>query len=108
MPKTPTTKRKPWHEPKKQHQRTKDMQWFYNSRKWRGFSKSYKQRHSICISCQRQGIVTPSKVTDHIHTYEVCPEGFDLDGLKDEYFQALCTSCHNKKSGREAHSRRKK
>jgi 5-methylcytosine-specific restriction protein A len=104
MPIKPKVKRKPWHEPRKQHQRVKDMRWFYNSRKWRNFSKAYKQRNPICVECEQEGIVTPSKVTDHIDTFEVCPEGFDLDNLKDEYFQPLCSSCHNKKSGREAHS----
>ena len=103
MPTRPKTKRKPWHEPRKKHKRTKDMRWFYNSRKWRSFSKSYKQRNPLCIKCEEQGFVTPTKVTDHKKVFELCPEGFDLDNLKDEYFQPLCSSCHNKKSGREAH-----
>lgn len=103
MPRQPKTKRKPWHEPRKKHQRTKDMRWFYNSRRWRNFSKAYKLRNPLCIQCERQGIITPSQVTDHIDTYEVRPEGFDLENLKDELFQPLCTSCHNKKSGWEAH-----
>lgn len=106
MPTKPIAKRKPWHEPRKKHQRKKDMRWFYNSRKWRSFSKAYKQRYPLCVHCEKEGIVTPAKVTDHINIYEVSPEGFDLENLKDEFFQALCASCHNKKSGREAHLKR--
>ncbi|TVZ55617.1 5-methylcytosine-specific restriction protein A [Lutibacter sp. Hel_I_33_5] len=105
MATAPTVKRKPWHVERVQHQRTKDMRWFYNSRKWRNFSKDYKVRHPWCVDCEREGVVKASKVTDHIKTYEECPEAFDLDRLDDKYFQPQCTSHHNKKSGREAHKK---
>ena len=100
----PTVKRKPWHqETKQQHQRTKDMRWFYNSRKWRRFSKQFKLDNPYCIQCESEGIVKAARVTDHKQTFEVCPEGFDLDNLREEYMQPLCKKHHDSKSGREAH-----
>ena len=103
MPNVPKVKKKPWHEERTMHQRTKDMRWFYNSRKWRKFSKNYRQRNPLCVFCNQEGLYVPAKVTDHIKTFEEQPKGFDLDNLKEIYVQALCSSCHNKKSGREAH-----
>lgn len=104
MPYSPTVKKKPWHQTKKEmHERVKDMRWFYNDRRWRKFSKRFKAKNTLCASCKEKGFYVPTKVTDHIKTYEEEPKGFDLDNLQDKYMQPLCTSCHNKKSGREAH-----
>jgi 5-methylcytosine-specific restriction protein A len=106
MATTPVVKKKPWHEASVQHSRTKDMRWFYNSRKWRKFSKNYKMEFPFCIQCEDEdGIVKATKVTDHIKTYEIAPEGFDLDNLNKKYMQPLCTKHHNSKSGREAHKK---
>lgn len=105
MPVKPTPKKKPWQVDRKQHQRTKDMRWFYNSRKWRKFSKMYKESNPYCVECEKKGVYEPTKVTDHIQVYEVAPEGFDLDNLQDKYMQPLCLKCHASKSGREAHKK---
>ena len=105
MPNVPTVKKKPWSVDRVQHRRVKDMRWFYNSRKWRKFSKDYKQRNPLCIHCKQEGIVKSSAVTDHIDVYEVAPQGFDLDNLQDKYMQPLCKKHHNSKSGREAHGK---
>jgi|TARA_R110002153_G_scaffold216051_1_gene368675 5-methylcytosine-specific restriction protein A len=106
MPNYPTAKKKPWDEkPRQMHARKKDMRWFYNSRTWRKFSQLYKQRNTLCFHCEQLGIYEPAKVTDHLKTYEEEPKGFDLSALNDKYMQPLCSSCHNKKSGREAHKK---
>ena len=105
MPYRPTAKKKPWHEKRVVHQRVKDMRWFYNSRTWRKFSANYKTRNPLCVQCESEGIITEATVTDHIYTYEKCPEGFNLDNLEDKYVQGLCKRCHDKKSGREAHQK---
>lgn len=99
----PTVKPKPWHQPeKKQHERVKDMRWFYNSRKWRKFSKQYKLDNPYCLECEAEGIVKAARVTDHIKTFEQCPEGFDLDNLDAKFMQPLCKKHHDSKSGRES------
>jgi len=105
MPTIPTVKKKPWTKDHVQHKRVKDMRWFYNSRKWRSYSKDYKARNPFCIQCESSGIVKPAKVTDHLETYEQQSLGFDLNNLNDKYMQPLCKKCHDSKSGREAHKK---
>ena len=103
MPTAPLKRKRPWQQETKQHQRSIDMSWFYNSRRWRKFSKQYKARNPLCIDCDSEGIVTPSTVTDHLIRYVDGGHGFDLDNLKDEDFQPLCDHHHNSKSGKESH-----
>tara|TARA_B100000809_G_C15112830_1_gene521265 strand:- start:61 stop:378 length:318 start_codon:yes stop_codon:yes gene_type:complete len=105
MPTAPTVKRKSWTADRVQHQRVKDMRWFYNSRKWRSFSKDYKVRNPFCIACDEEGIVKAAMVTDHIKTYEEDAKGFDLDALHDKYMQPMCKKHHDSKSGREGHKK---
>jgi len=105
MPIAPTVKKKPWTQERVQHKRVKDMRWFYNSRKWRKFSKLFKAKFPFCLFCELKEIITAAKVTDHIKTYEEFPEGFDLDNLKEEHCQPLCKKCHDSKSGKEAHKK---
>ena len=101
MPYAPKKVKRSWVKEYKAHERTKDMRWFYNSWAWRKFSKWYKEKHPLCCMCELEGIVTASTVTDHIKTYEQCPEGFDLDNLNEKFMQPLCEQHHNSKSGKE-------
>lgn len=101
MPTAPQKIKRQWVKEYKKHERIKDMTWFYNSWTWRKFSRRYKQNNPTCILCEQEGIVTPTKVTDHIKTYEQHPAGFDLDNLKEEDMQPLCDKHHNSKSGKE-------
>ena len=103
MPYKPKQKKRPWQAVRKQQTRAIDMSWFYNSSKWRKFSKAFKQRNPICVTCESKGIVTPATVTDHLVRFVDGGEGFDLENLNDKDFQALCDTCHNSKSGKEAH-----
>lgn len=101
MPNKPIAKQKVYQEKTVQHKRTKNMAWFYNHRKWRKFSAMFRLKYPYCIQCERQGVYTPTAVTDHIDVYEVRPEGFDLDNLREDLMQPLCNKCHAKKSGKE-------
>jgi 5-methylcytosine-specific restriction protein A len=103
MPNAPKKKVRPWVKQYKQHERVVDMVWFYNDTRWRKYSKQYKLTNPLCIECDAKGITTPTAVTDHLVRYINKGPGFNLDELKDEYFQPLCDACHNSKSGKEAH-----
>ncbi len=70
----------------------------YNTRKWRSFSIDYKERNPICVKCEQEGIITASKVTDHIQRVNAGGDHYNENNL-----QALCKRCHNSKSGKEAH-----
>ena len=106
MANRPEKKNRPWQIQRIQHERVIDMAWFYNSRRWRKFSKQYKKDNPLCIACDAEGVATPSTVTDHLVRYVDNGQGFNLDELNYKDFQPLCDSCHNSKSGKEAHGKR--
>ena len=75
----------------------------YNTTRWRKFSALYKQKNPYCVKCKENGILKASEVTDHV---ERINEGGDVYDEKN--LQALCKSCHNSKSGKEAHGYQEK
>jgi len=102
MPKSPKIKKRPWIDERVKHSRAVDMSAFYNSSKWRKFSKQFKIDNPICVECERNGLIVKSTRTDHIVRLRD-GGGSDLNNLNPKDFQALCTKCHASKSGREAH-----
>ena len=103
MPNAPKKKIRPWSTIKEAQSRSIDMRWFYNSPKWRRFSKAYKKRHPDCVDCLEEGIIEPTAVTDHIVRYIDGGEGFDLDHLNDIDFEPRCQRHHNSRSGKQSH-----
>ena len=65
----------------------------YNSTAWRKLRALVIQNNPICQQCGRQA----SNVCDHINPVRLGGSFWDVNNL-----QALCTSCHNKKSGQES------
>lgn len=64
---------------------------------WRKASKEYLAAHPLCVSCQKRNIIMPADVTDHI-----TPHKGDKDKFWDQSnWQALCESCHNRKTASE-------
>ena len=66
---------------------------FYASAAWKQARKHYIVLHPLCEICHR----AVSTVVDHIKP--INQGGAPLD---ESNFQALCSSCHNKKSGHES------
>lgn len=69
---------------------------FYHREKWTRLSVAYRKENPLCVLCQDKGIITPAQVADHIK-----PIHQGGDPWSRENLQALCTSCHNKKSATE-------
>lgn len=78
-------------------EREKDNSSFYNSWPWRKFSKRYKQSNPICVECEKNGLIVPVKVVDHI-----VPINAGGERLSEDNCQSLCESCHNRKSSNES------
>jgi len=98
MPKLPTGRKRPWvPERKAQGRRTEETK-FYQSTAWRRLRNAFIQDNPLCVGCQEKGIVNPAAVVDHI-----VPKRKGGDELNIRNLQSLCNSCHNRKSGREAH-----
>lgn len=75
---------------------------FYQSQQWRRVRKKFLEGHPLCAECQRKGRVVAARVVDHITPINDGGARFDFRNL-----QGLCDACHNRKSGREAHSNKR-
>ena len=61
---------------------------------WSRFARSYRQRHPLCATCERQGRVTAAEQVDH-----QIPLSAWTGGKYDESnLQALCSTCHSRKT----------
>lgn len=89
-----------WLPKREKHHRLVDNSAFYNSTKWRKFARFYKQHNPICVDCKAEGLIGPAEVADHIQRIEDGGERYNEDNI-----QSLCNRHHNKKSGREGHSK---
>jgi len=98
MPDKPKRKQRPWQPKRVPFKSVVSHQKFYNSRSWREFSRTFRDKNPFCVKCQSKGIVRQSDVADHIIRIKDGGTKFDEGNL-----QALCHSCHNRKSGKESH-----
>lgn len=73
----------------------------YNSHKWRKDRRMHLSENPLCVVCKASGIVAAATVSDHIQPVRQGGDPWDWSNR-----QGLCKTCHNQKSGREAHSRR--
>jgi 5-methylcytosine-specific restriction protein A len=69
---------------------------FYNTQRWKKLRAFYRKRHPLCEECQKEGRVTPSVIVDHVNPIKEGGSPLDWDNL-----QALCWSCHSKKTLRD-------
>ena len=100
MPILPKSKQRPWMPVKPKHFRETDNSAFYNSKRWRSISKSFKKNNPLCIQCTRDGNgPTAAQCVDHIKPISMYGMGVATD-IKN--LQSLCNNCHAKKSGRES------
>lgn len=70
---------------------------FYNSWSWRKLRKRFLELNPLCKYCYNEGIVTKATVADH--KIRINAGG---DALNENNIQALCESCHNRKSALES------
>ena len=90
-------------ERKVQEGRKKANSKFYKTYKWQKHRKLFLQTNSLCVECLKKGRVIPAKVVDHITPINQGGDPWIYDNL-----QPMCSSCHNKKSGRERWQTNKK
>lgn len=72
--------------------------YLYNNDRWRKYSKSYLNKHPLCVQCKQNKEITPSEVVDHI-----IPHRGDKKLFWDpNNHQALCQRCHHEKTAQES------
>jgi 5-methylcytosine-specific restriction protein A len=69
---------------------------FYNSHRWHEYSRQYRKKNRLCITCLDKGLTVLSQCVDHIVRIE---EGGDMWNPNNH--QALCTACHSIKTKQE-------
>ena len=65
--------------------------------KWRRLSKLFLQKNPLCTICLASGIVKASELVDHIKPHL----GNKILVWLQSNWQALCWSCHSKKTAKE-------
>lgn len=69
---------------------------FYQSGRWKTYSMQYRKRHRLCMECLKHGKTVLSQCVDHIVSIENNGDKWD-----EANHQALCHSCHSKKTKEE-------
>jgi 5-methylcytosine-specific restriction protein A len=65
--------------------------------KWTQYSKAYRERHPLCVECEKQGRLVLAEVVDHI-----IPHRGDMALFWDRNnHQGLCKTCHDRKTASE-------
>lgn len=74
----------------------------YRSRRWRQLALVHLAREPLCRTCREDGLVVAAVDVDHVAPLALRPDlAFD-----DSNLASRCRSCHNKKTAREATTRR--
>lgn len=95
MPKRAATYR-PRPQQRPAHCARKDGPRGYDRRRWKRFRLSYLREHPLCVHCRDRNLVVEATRVDHI-----TPHKGDMEAFWAGPFQALCESCHNRKSAKE-------
>lgn len=109
MPKRIPTYRSPFARTEKERQKQfketrkdKETNAFYSSRAWRATRAAFLADNPLCEDCFTNGITTAATVADHqVEIKDDMSLAHDHDNLR-----ALCTSCHNAKTGRNVMRKR--
>lgn len=91
---------RPWIPPRVAQDRRINTEFDYNCSRWRKDRRLHLSQYPLCKQCLDQGIHRASRVSDHTKPVRDGGDPWSWDNR-----QALCYPCHNKKSGREAHTR---
>lgn len=65
--------------------------------KWQRVSKAYLRKHPLCVKCQAEGRYVQATVVDHVISHRGDKNLF----WNESNWQALCKSCHDKKTWTE-------
>jgi len=69
---------------------------FYKTPEWLSVKKQYLKEHPLCVECLKSGKRTRATIVDHI-----VPIKQGGDKFSESNLQALCWSCHSRKSVEE-------
>lgn len=88
--------------PKVKPQRRQDDSFYHNTH-WRKLRDYYIKSHPLCEECKRKGRVRKATEVDHITPISDGGSRYNTANL-----QALCKSCHSRKTMKEINKKRYK
>ena len=65
-------------------------------------SRIFRKLNPLCEMCEKKGLLEPSRHVDHVRGWKTRSEFFDVNNL-----QALCVSCHSRKTNTTDYLREK-
>ena len=68
----------------------------YNTPRWVKYRRWFLSKHPLCMQCEAGGRIEPAVAVDHIRPYRQGDDFYDMNN-----HQALCITCHNKKTAEE-------
>ena len=74
---------------------------FYKSAQWRAVRAAFLRQYPVCGVCAARGRVVAAVVVDHVVPVKDGGARFDVANL-----QALCVTCHNRKTAQETARKR--
>ena len=92
--------------PKKKHQ--SDRKWknpWYNTHRWRELRSLFLNENPLCVECEKEGLAILGNVVDHKQRVASGKTDAEKQRLMWDWdnLQTMCDTCHNSKSGKEAH-----
>jgi len=94
----PASKQRPWSTLKEDtsHIANRKRDPFYHSSRWTRASRMFRTDNPLCAQCERDGLIVPSEVTDHVIPKDVCPDPWDQNN-----WEPLCKKCHARKGSKD-------
>jgi 5-methylcytosine-specific restriction protein A len=85
--------------------RTNDS--IYNTKRWKDLRTLFLASNPVCVECEKRGITTAASEVDHIRPWEQGRTQEDQYKLLWSWWnlQALCKSCHSRKTAKEVAKR---
>lgn len=66
----------------------------YRPKRWQTERAAFLHDHPLCAACERDGVIRPANVVDHIDPHR----GDETAFWDNSRWQALCASCHGRKT----------
>jgi 5-methylcytosine-specific restriction enzyme A len=75
---------------------SRPFKYLYNTSRWKKLRKQFLQEHPLCEECKAKGVIKAATVVDHIEAHKGDGELF----WNQNNWQALCKSCHDRKTAK--------
>lgn len=76
---------------------SRPFKYLYNTSRWKTLRKEFLKVNPICVKCKANGVVKAATVVDHVKPHK----GSESLFWDQNNWQALCKTCHDRKTAKE-------